>query len=251
MAKSKQFYIRKIHRYLGVLLGLQFLLWTISGLYFSWTNIDEIHGDLQHKHPPHLSASFHFVSPSVILDSLDEKADSIHKVEVVTILQKPFYSISYFANNKMKTILADAQNGQQREAISKEEAIEIAVESFADEQNSSEVEYITAVDKHSEYREKPLPAWRVSFNHPSNTHVYISSLTGKVETFRNKKWRTFDLLWMFHTMDYNGRDNINNWVLRAFSIFGLVTVISGFALFFISSKLFRKKRKTINSNAIV
>lgn len=37
--------IRKVHRYLGVFLGIQFLFWTISGLYFSWTDIDEIHGD--------------------------------------------------------------------------------------------------------------------------------------------------------------------------------------------------------------
>ncbi|MBT8178551.1 MAG: hypothetical protein HKP60_05455, partial [Eudoraea sp.] len=37
--------IRKTHRYLGLFLGIQFLFWTISGLYFSWTNLDEIHGD--------------------------------------------------------------------------------------------------------------------------------------------------------------------------------------------------------------
>mgnify|MGYP005819234799 CR=1 FL=1 len=37
--------IRTIHKYLGLIIGVQFLLWTISGLYFSWTDIDEIHGD--------------------------------------------------------------------------------------------------------------------------------------------------------------------------------------------------------------
>ncbi len=37
--------IRKTHRYLGLFLGIQFLMWTISGMYFSWTDIDEIHGD--------------------------------------------------------------------------------------------------------------------------------------------------------------------------------------------------------------
>lgn len=36
---------RKWHRYLGVVLGIQFLLWTLGGLYFSWTDIDEIRGD--------------------------------------------------------------------------------------------------------------------------------------------------------------------------------------------------------------
>ncbi len=244
MAKSKQYYIRKAHRYLGVLLGLQFLLWTISGLYFSWTNIDEIHGDLQHKHTPHLSAAANFISPAIVIDHLAEKADSINKLEVVNILQQPFYSISYFSSSQLKTVIADAETGQIRQAITKEEAIKIAAESFNGLPAQPIVEYITTIGKHDEYREKPLPAWKITFQHESNTNIYVAAQTGKVETFRNAKWRTFDLLWMFHTMDYKGRDNINNWVLRAFSIFGIITVISGFALFFVISKRFKKRRIT-------
>jgi hypothetical protein len=43
-------------------------------------------------------------------------------------------------------------------------------------------------------------------------------------------------------MDYKGRDNFGNILLRAFSIFGLVTVLSGFLLYFTSSKRFRNKQ---------
>ena len=68
MAKSKHFYIRKSHRYLGLLLGIQFLLWTIGGLYFSWNDIDEVHGDFQKKRVPLLSSSIGLVSPSIVLD---------------------------------------------------------------------------------------------------------------------------------------------------------------------------------------
>jgi hypothetical protein len=73
--------------------------------------------------------------------------------------------------------------------------------------------------------------------------LYVSSEFGRVESFRNNKWRLFDLLWMMHTMDYKQRDNFNNWLLRAFSIFGLLTIFSGFALFWVSSKTIRRKRK--------
>ena len=56
--------IRKTHRYLGLFLGIQFLLWTISGLYFSWTNIDEIHGD-QFKNLAYQPKTFKgLISPS-------------------------------------------------------------------------------------------------------------------------------------------------------------------------------------------
>jgi hypothetical protein len=39
-------------------------------------------------------------------------------------------------------------------------------------------------------------------------------------------------------MDFEGRDNINNYILRGFSILGIITILSGFLLFFVSSKFF-------------
>lgn len=245
MAKSKHFYIRRAHRYLGVLLGIQFLLWTVSGLYFSWTNIDEIHGDFEHRHPPQLAASYNLMSPSSIIHLLPAKVDSIDQVQLISLLQKPFYSIGYYQGNALHSLLADAQTGIIRQPVAKDEALTIAAEGFAGIPTVQSIEYVTSVGKNDEYREKPLPAWKISFQNRANTNVYVSALTGKVETLRNNKWRTFDLLWMFHTMDYNGRDNINNWVLRAFSIFGIVTVLSGFTLFFVSAKWFRKKKTIV------
>ncbi|MCF6181186.1 hypothetical protein [Lutibacter sp.] len=44
-------------------------------------------------------------------------------------------------------------------------------------------------------------------------------------------------------MDFNTRDNINNWVLRGFSVLGLLTILSGFTLFYQSSKTIRKINK--------
>lgn len=250
MAKSKHYYIRRSHRYLGVILGIQFLFWTIGGLYFSWTSLDEVHGDLQHKHPPHLSAGISLVSPTVVLNALPEVADSLHIIQLVSILNKPFYSIQYFSGKTFKKILADATTGQIRPAITKEESVKIASESFNGEPKLASVEYITTTHGHHEYREKPLPAWAVTFDHPTNTTVYVSSESGRVESFRNNKWRVFDFLWMMHTMDYKQRDNINNWLLRAFSIFGLLTIFSGFLLFWVSSKRLKRLRRIRHRTSI-
>ncbi len=51
------------------------------------------------------------------------------------------------------------------------------------------------------------------------------------------------LLWMLHTMDYEGRDDMNNSILRAFSILGLLTISSGFALYFVSLPGLRRKSR--------
>jgi uncharacterized iron-regulated membrane protein len=73
MTTNWNYRIRRIHRYLGVLLGIQFLFWTIGGLYFSWSNMDEIHGDFQKKAPPQYRADLAFVSPSIALSNLKNK----------------------------------------------------------------------------------------------------------------------------------------------------------------------------------
>lgn len=245
MAKTKHYYIRKAHRYLGVILGIQFLIWTASGLYFSWTNIDEIHGDFQHKKPPHFAGNLNFISPTAVLDKAKIHADSIQSLQLISALKKLYYNIHYFSDGHLKKILADAITGEIRPAVSKEEAIQIAAESFVGAPKVKLVEYITSTDGHHEYREKPLPAWGITFNHPTNTTVYVSADDGKVESFRNNKWRVFDFLWMGHTMDYKSRDNINNLLLRIFSAFGLITVLSGFVLFVVSSKTIRRGKKAI------
>ena len=55
--------IRKSHRYLGVALGVQFLFWTLGGLYFSWSNMDEVHGDPQKRPAPLFDVGQVWVSP--------------------------------------------------------------------------------------------------------------------------------------------------------------------------------------------
>lgn len=241
MAPSIHYYIRRSHRYLGVLLGIQFLFWIVGGLYFSWTSLDEVHGDFQHKPVPRLAGTLQLVSPDSVFKQLDRPVDSIHTVQLTTILQKPFWRVTYFSGGTLHAVLADARTGVPRGAIRREEAVAVARESFNGDPSLKSVSYLTTTGGHHEYRSKPLPAWAVTFDHPTNTTVYVSADYGRIESFRNNQWRVFDFLWMMHTMDYRERDNINNWLLRAFSLFGLLTILSGFALYWVSRK--RKGRQ--------
>ena len=253
MAKSKHYYIRRSHRYLGILLGIQFILWTIGGLYFSWNDIDEIHGDFQRKRVPLLSSNIQLVSPSIALDAIKKthRIDSLVSIQLIDILGKPFYQIrcisalhdmqSHKDQHELMNHLADAQTGSLRPPLSKEEAVAVAKRYFVDESKVINVESVDSVHPHHEYRSGELPAYAISFEHPSKTTVYVATELGTVQKFRNDKWRVFDFLWMLHTMDYEGRDNFGNILLRVFSVFGLITVLSGFLLYFVSSKRFKGK----------
>jgi hypothetical protein len=207
----------------------------MGGLYFSWSDMDEIHGDHQKAHIHPLSGSIKLVSPEEIIRNIKQKdsVNFIFDIHLIQILGKPIFQITYSKlHDRNKVIqLADAVTGTLLPPVSKQEAVEIAKTGFADTSKVIKVEYLTTTNGHHEYREQPLPAYAITFDHPSNTTVYVSTELGTVQKFRNNKWRIFDFLWMMHTMDYQGRDNITNWLLRAFSIFGLMTIASGFILF--------------------
>lgn len=250
MKHRSSFYIRKTHRYLGVFIGIQFLFWTLGGLYFSWTNIDAIHGDELIKHPlGALPLTENLISPNAALSQIQNKFGSSRaiKIQLTEVLQKPYYEIAARdVQSKTQTFLVDAVTGAVRENLSEAEAAQIVRNALLQESELTNVEFLEneTIGRHHEYREKPLPAWAVNFRTPTAFTVYVSATTGKIEAVRTGNWRIFDFLWMLHTMDYKGRDDINNYLLRAFSVLGLLTIASGFVLFGVSSPYLRKRRKS-------
>lgn len=220
--------IRKTHRYLGVFIGIQFLFWTISGLYFSWTNIDDIHGD-QFKNLEYKPQVFDgLISPMKL-----NVTEGINTIELRDINDTPYYWIN-------KSQLYNAIDGIPKNKISEEEALYVAKIYMKDNIEVTTIEQIEKVDKHHEYREKLLPAYVVSYKNDEALKAYVSVKDGKFQTVRHRSWRWFDFLWMTHTMDYEGRDNFNTIVLRSFSLLGLITVLSGFLLWYTSSPSIRK-----------
>lgn len=219
--------IRKAHRYLGLFLGVQFLFWTISGLYFSWTDLDEIHGDHFKKEKEQIS-----FTNLININDLEFK-NPIKTFELREIADLPYYFIN-------DSILFNAYNGNLKDSISIEEAIKISNKNILDKYKISSVDKIYEVGNHHEYRGKPLPAFVISYEGAEKLKSYVSIIDGKFQTVRHRDWRWFDFLWMTHTMDYETRDDFNNKLIRTFSLLGLITVMSGFLLWFISSKTIRR-----------
>ena len=223
--------IRKAHRYLGIFLGIQFLMWTISGVYFSWTDIDEIHGD-QFKNQTAESTIFNdLVSPTLFKDNA-----KITSLELRNIAGNPYYWIN-------KETLVNAKTGKIKEEVSEKEALAVAGLNMLPELKVKNIEKIAEVGNHHEYRGRPLPVYVISYDSQINIKSYVSVKDGSFQTLRHRNWRWFDFLWMTHTLDYQGRDNFNTIVLRVFSLLGLITVLSGFTLWYISSPTIRNINK--------
>ena len=89
VTKQTAYKIRKAHRYLGLFLGIQFLLWTSSGIYFSWTDIDNIHGD-HFKNTEYQPKAFaNLISPSQL-----KVSGGINTIALRDIGDSPYYWIN-------------------------------------------------------------------------------------------------------------------------------------------------------------
>ncbi|QED37160.1 hypothetical protein FK178_05300 [Antarcticibacterium arcticum] len=218
--------LRKAHRYLGLFIGIQFIMWTVSGMYFSWTDIDEIHGDHFRKHHVEQAVFSSLIAPAKL-------PGGVKSLQLKDIAGKPFYLVN-------DEILIDAETGEEKHGITEGEALAIAGKYMREDLMISGIEMIEETGDHHEYRGGRLPAYVISYETAENIKAYVSVSDGSFQTLRHRDWRWFDFLWMTHTMDYEGRDDFNNLVLRIFSLLGFITVLSGFVLWYISSPSVRK-----------
>lgn len=246
-----QLKVRKFHRYLAVFVGVQLLFWTVSGLYFSWNNMDDVHGDTYRIFPKNMPPD---IDLSVFQTALSElkshqTVDSVQGIALAKNDLMKLGRISYFSGKTLHHQLIDLNQNTLRQPLNQAESVNLALHSFTEKVGIKNVAYLTEKNvalKH-EYREKPLPAYAVTLNHNSGVVVYVATEMGEVTNFRNDNWRRFDFLWMLHTMDYKTRDNITNWVLRTGSVMGLLTVFSGFLLYGLSSPSLKKIKNKKNT----
>jgi uncharacterized iron-regulated membrane protein len=240
---------RRVHRYLGLVIGIQLFLWTLSGLVFSWNSIRDVRGDSRIREPQRVDlGTLDFVDLQEVLRN-HFATEKVISVSLKMLVDRPVYELEIEANSQIRHELVDALSNTRLSPITPEMAAKIAKADFVPEAAVRSVERIDSASSHSEYRGKELPAFRVGLEHPSNTVIYVSANRGLVTARRNDQWRVFDFFWMLHTMDYQGRDNFNHWLLKTVSVFGLITVISGFVLGAGTSGLFRKKRRKVPADS--
>lgn len=226
------------HRWLGAVIGVQLLAWSTGGLVFSTHNIDWVHGD----HTRNITAARDLPLAQVVLSPAEALTRSGMAGVSQIALRNLNAAVVYELKHADKTVLVDAATGTMLSPLDRETATAIAK---ADQRGSPTVrgvEHVVA-NPPSEYRGQPLPAWRVAFDDGENTHVYVDAASGLVRARRNDAWRRYDFFWMLHTMDYRGRDGFNHPLLIAFAAFGVITVLSGFVLWFVRLRRSLAKRR--------
>ena len=209
--------IRNIHKYLSFFISLQLLLWTVSGIYFSFNKIELVRGE-QYRLP----SSF-----SLNLDQLKGDHENISNFDVVNRVDQQILIISDPSGRKYLDT-----NGNPVSMLTVEQAkLTVKENSIL---NPIDVFLIDQDRNGSEYRGRELPLYQVlSLNKDQKSiNVYVNPYSGKIVAIRSLQWKIWDLMWGFHIMDWQTRDNINNFLLKVFSILALISSVSGVLLFF-------------------
>ena len=209
--------IRAIHKYFSLIVSIQLLLWTVSGIFFAFNKIELIRGEGYLLSNDDTSL---FKSPEFIVQSSD----------VVTVMKRLDKTVFIIKDNDGVKYLDF--RGEELAKLTPKESYEIV-------RNMTTLTPKTIYEINqdvagSEYRGRLLPLYRITSydKNDKEINVYINPFSGKIEAIRTFSWRIWDFLWGLHIIDWNDRDNINNIFLQIFSLLALVSSITGIILFF-------------------
>ena len=209
--------VRNVHKYLSFSISLQLLLWTVSGIYFAFNKIEMVRGE-QYI----LSYSY-----AVDLSQINLNIAEAENVRLSKRLNEEIIIITKDIGNEYLDI-----KGNSLDKLSTDAALKIVGNKTT--LKPLNVEEIKMEKNGSEYRERPLPLYKVTSKNKANEkiNVYLNVFSGEILAIRSAQWRVWDLMWGFHIIDWQERDNINNFLLKMFSILALISSLTGLLLFF-------------------
>ena len=217
--------VQRFHLWAGLILGVQIVLWMLSGVVMTWFALDLVRGERAalSAPPPELDARGYAAPGGVIA-----QMDGAYSVELRHFLERVVYEVDS-ADGKA---LFDADTAEKISPIDERTAKRVAEADYVGEGALARIMLMTSPP--AEYKGS-RPVWRADFSDRLHTRLYISRETGRVVARRNDIWRIYDFFRMVHIMDYEERTNFNNPLARAASAAGLAFAFSGLIMLFLKS----------------
>ena len=231
------FLARTTHKWFALVVAIQAVLWMLSGIYMTAVHIDIIHGDRLVK-----SVAPQPVAVSGLLEpaALAQRVPGFRTAKLDHQLGQPVYVVETEGGPE----LFDARSGEQLSPLGEADIRARAKALFAEDGEIVSAELLTKAPL--EFQNRPVPIWRVEFEGAWHPTFYMSPRTGELVSRRSDLWRTFDFMWMFHIMDYDDRQDMNNPLLQVFTWLAVASSATGAWLLLYS---FRRKRRTRKAKA--
>ena len=214
-----------VHLWAGIIVAVQLLLWTASGLFMSSNAIETVRGEHLRRKP----TAIDWTHAGSIVPVASLLGTGVETAELAALLGRPVYRLKA---GEVRW-LVDARTGQ-RWTLSADDAL--AVAGAATTLTGAAVVTPVGATPPLELR-RPGGAWRVAY--PDGTHVYIGA-AGEILAVRTALWRWHDFAWGLHILDPNGREDTHHPLLIGSAVLALGSVVSGIVLIVVH---FRRRRR--------
>jgi len=214
---------RRIHKWVGLVVGLQFVLWALSGSVMALLDADAVGG---HDGPTMRASPI--PTTGLVYPVKQAALGPVSGLALRNVAGIPVYELATASG----TMLINATTGEPV-VVDRELAVRVAAHGA----EGPPIRATLLQKANLEARDHAGPMWRIDFGDAGNSSAYVSAVTGRHLVTRGDTWRTWDFFWMLHNMDYVNRTSFNHplIVIVAFCVLWLSG--TGFYLLF---KSFRK-----------
>jgi uncharacterized iron-regulated membrane protein len=225
--------VRKTHKWLALLVGVQALLWSLTGFYMVAVHIDHVRGNhLVRTEPAEPFRLDGLASPGAIVAAHPDARE----VKLQRLFGRPVWRVEA----EQGAYLLDGVSGARLPPLTEEEVRTRARQIYAGDDPIASIRLLNEAPLEVQTRTPPF--WQVEFERWNRPTLYISPSTGELVSRRHAAWRVFDFAWMLHIMDYESRTDVNNLLLRVATVVCTVLALSG-ALLLIWSFRWRRRRR--------
>lgn len=227
--------LRRYHVWLGWLVGIPMLFWTVSGLIMVAKPIEEVRGsDLIKPLAPVVSTA-DLKMPIV-------EGRTLASARLETRAAGPRWILSFEDGGSR---LADAYSGVLLPPLS---AADAAREVSSRYTGNATVVSTSRVDRKAPPIElrRDVAAWRVSMS--DDTHFYVDAGSGEIIAKRTRWWRIYDFFWGLHIMDLQGREETSNPWIVTFGALAVAMTLLAIALLPLTGRKRKSKSKRAATN---
>jgi Na+-transporting NADH:ubiquinone oxidoreductase subunit F len=214
--------LRTLHKWLGIVIGLQVLIWVTSGLIISLLDQQIVGGRSTKQAVPAqqvLGNAADLVPLQMLSLNVDEPIISVRLERVVS-------QLVYRVKTTTQTRSYNAETGDIF-SLKQPYASQIALHSYRGHGLLINSDYLS---DGSEEVPGAGAVWRIDFDDGIATRVYVSALDGAVVAHRNRYWKVVDFLLMLHFMDYFRANHFNNPQIIIVGFLALWLTLSGLLL---------------------
>lgn len=220
--------LMKVHIWLGWLVGVPIILWTLSGLIMVIKPIEEVRGSDLRSAPMDVPADLVATPPQ-----FDGRPVAGLQLEMRG--DRPVWLIRFSDKDSRA---ADARTGALLPPVSAADARSIADAALKSPGKIISVRRFARDANPLELR-RGRPAWQIVY--ADGLHAYVDADTGELLALRTRFWRAYDVFWGLHIMDLQEREDTHHPLLIGFTAFSLLMAALGFVMLFVRQ---RKRRKT-------